>query len=180
MPRPGPAVPGRDAASFLRRPGRAALALAAVVALTAAAAFTFRDADTTHGVTRPVYARELTTILTVLAANVGRANAGGGISSSLRSVKAAVDRAAAEVAATRPPDRARDAHRALVQELHDYASEIDLVRASVDFGDPVTIAAHLREVTAPAQINRTLAALRSLGYPVGVRIGVPIAGGGTR
>lgn len=158
---------------------RIAVTVAVLVALAIAAAFALHDTDASHREAGPQYAREVTTILTRLAADVRRANArGGGVSASLRGMKAAIDRGAAQLALSSPPDRARNAHRALVEELRDYARQIDLVRASVDFGDAGTIASHLREITAPVLINRTLASLAALGYRIPVRIGVPTVPGG--
>ena len=54
--------------------------------------------------------------------------------------------------------------------MRDFASQIELVRASVDFGDVTTIVSHLRDVNAPAAINRTLDRLTARGYDISVRV----------
>jgi hypothetical protein len=69
-----------------------------------------------------------------------------------------------------PPGDAKAEQRALVSELRDFSAQVDLVRASVDFGDVPTIVSHLREVTAPAAINHTLDSLTAKGYDISVRV----------
>ena len=94
-------------------------------------------------------------------------------SPALRSMKAALDRAAARLGRVHAtPDAAAD-NRALVSGIRQYARQIDLVRASVDFGDIGTIVSHLHEVTAPRAINRTLDRLGARGYRIPVRVAAP-------
>jgi hypothetical protein len=116
------------------------------------------------------YSRTVTASLTRLAADFRGAGEQAQASAGLRRMKAALDRAAVRLGKVSAPRDAAPAHRALVAELQDYAAQVDLVRASVDFGDPGTILVHLREVTAPAQINRTLDTLVAKGYDIPVRI----------
>ena len=93
------------------------------------------------------------------------------LSGSLQRMKAALDRAAGALENLKPPSDATGDNKALVEATHDYSSQIDLLRASVDFGDPGTIASHLREVTAPATIRRTLRDLNARGYRIPVTVG---------
>ncbi len=115
----------------------------------------------------------MTAALTRLATDFRRAGSGNGAartSVSLRAMKSALDRSSARLAGLHSPRDAADAQRSLVAGLRDYAAQVDLVRASVDFGDPATIVAHLHAVTAPAGINRTLDSLSARGYDIPVRI----------
>ncbi|HZT45289.1 MAG TPA: hypothetical protein VFA24_03835 [Gaiellaceae bacterium] len=85
-------------------------------------------------------------------------------------MKGALDVAARRLEALDPPRDAEHDHSVLVEATRDYATQVDLVRASVDFGDPVTIASHLREVTAPFAIRRALRDLRARGYRIPVTV----------
>jgi len=91
-------------------------------------------------------------------------------SKALRSMKTSLDRAVSRLALVRPPAQAASLHRSLVGDVRDYARQVDLVRASVDYGDVGTIASHLREITAPRAINRTLDRLAAKGYEIPVRV----------
>jgi hypothetical protein len=91
-------------------------------------------------------------------------------SPALRSMKRALDRTAARLKRIHAPAAAGPLHRALVGGVREYARQIDLVRASVDYGDVGTVASHLREVTAPKAINRTLDRLAARGYEIRVRV----------
>lgn len=93
-----------------------------------------------------------------------------GASGRLRAFKRALDRAAATLDRLDPPGDAEEEHLALVSATRDYAHQVDLVRASVDFGDPVLIATHLREVTAPARIGRAIRSLNAKGYRIPVHV----------
>jgi hypothetical protein len=88
------------------------------------------------------------------------------MSHALRVIKNALDRAAVDLAALHPPHDAERDQRILVESTRDYAAQIDLVRASVDLGNPAVIASHLREVTAPAAIRAALRDLAAKGYRV--------------
>ncbi len=130
--------------------------------------------------TKPQYSARVWTTLTTLAADFRRAGPGrdnAQISSSLKAAKAAADRAAARIDRLRPPADGEREHRALVAELRDYAAQIDLVRASVDFGDPATIIAHLQGITAPRAIKRTIRELDAKGYDIPIRLVEPRARG---
>jgi hypothetical protein len=121
----------------------------------------------------PQYERDVTAVLVGLVADfrgVGADRGAGAISARLSSMKAGLDHAAARLDSLPPPENVAELQRSLVAELRDYAREIDLVRASVDFGDPITIASHLREISAPAAINRTLGRLEAMGYRIPVRM----------
>jgi hypothetical protein len=111
----------------------------------------------------------VTAVLSRLAADF-RSSRSGNTSADLRSIKLALDRATAKLSTAAAPADAAGAQRLLVQELRDYASQIDLLRASVDFGDIGTIASHLRELTAPTAINRTLDTLAAKGYHIPVHV----------
>ncbi len=117
--------------------------------------------------TKSQYERRVTAIYRTVGDSFRRAGTG---SAGLRGMKSALDRAAARLAALRPPADAEAANRALVESTRDYATQVDLVRASVDLGDPVTIASHLREVTAPLAIRRALRELRGQGYRIPVTV----------
>jgi hypothetical protein len=142
------------------------LAAAAAVAL----ALVFSGGGGKPSLSKAQYSRTVTAALTRLAADFRAAGDQAQTSASLRRMKAALDRAAQRLDRVHAPKSAAPAHRALVGELRDYAAQVDLVRASVDFGDPATVVVHLREVTAPAQINRTLDTLVAKGYDIPVRI----------
>jgi hypothetical protein len=121
--------------------------------------------------TRAQYAEHVTAIYRAVGASFRRVHSwrsAAEASRSLRAMKAALDHAAAALAGLRPPRDAEGEHRVLVSSTRDYASQVDLVRASVDFGDPATIASHLREVTAPATIQRALHNLTARGYRIPV------------
>ena len=90
------------------------------------------------------------------------------LSASLRRMKTALDRAADALDRLKPPGDARSDNQALVESTRDYASQVDLVRASVDLGNPGVIASHLRDMTAPAAIRRTLRDLNARGYRIPV------------
>jgi hypothetical protein len=119
------------------------------------------------------YSRDVTAVFVELrtqftAAGAGATNAE--TSKALRSLTSALRHAAQRLDALSPPSHAEDDHSALVAEVRDYARQVDLLRASVDFGDPVTIASHLREVTAPHTIQRTIRDLRAKGYRIPVTV----------
>lgn len=88
-------------------------------------------------------------------------------------MKVALDRAADSLQRLHPPAGAGRDHRLLVASTRDYAAEVDLLRASVDFGDTSLIAAHLRAVTAPAAIRRVLRDLAARGYRIPVAVVSP-------
>jgi hypothetical protein len=96
--------------------------------------------------------------------------AAGTGSAGLRRMKRSLDRAAAALDALQPPRDTMSDHELLIESTRDYATQVDLVRASVDLGDPVTIASHLREVTAPLAIRRALRDLRAKGYRIPVTV----------
>jgi hypothetical protein len=73
----------------------------------------------------------------------------------------------------RPPRDADHDHNVLVAATRDYAAQVDLLRASVDFGDPANIATHLHDVTAPRMIRRALADLSVKGYRIPVTVASP-------
>jgi hypothetical protein len=119
------------------------------------------------------YSRQVTAIYRRVGQSFRSAGTGGTAaqtSASLRTMKLALDRAASELARLQPPREADHDHRTLVQSTRDYAAQVDLLRASVDFGDPATIASHLREVTAPIAIRRTLRDLVAKGYRIPVSV----------
>jgi hypothetical protein len=123
--------------------------------------------------TKPAYAHRVTGIFADLAAGFRRARPGrtaAETSASLRAIKAALDRAAGALAMLRPPRDADHDQAVLVEATRDYAAQVDLLRASVDFGDPATIATHLHDVTAPTAIRRALADLAVKGYRIPVTI----------
>jgi len=93
-----------------------------------------------------------------------RAEAGQRVGSARREIRQALDARQAEL------ETERD-QRVLVDSTRDYATQVDLVRASVDFGDPVNLATHLAAVTAPAAINRAIRDLDAKGYRIPVRVG---------
>jgi hypothetical protein len=119
------------------------------------------------------YSARVTAVFTALDRRIEAAPTGGTqqeTSAGLRSIKRALDDAAAALARLKPPPDAKHEHAALVGGTRDYAEQVDLVRASVDLGDPVTIASHLREVTAPAALERAIDALNGKGYRIPVRV----------
>ena len=99
-----------------------------------------------------------------------RAAGSTGTSATFRRMKISLDRAASGLERIRPPADATADQQALVSEMRDFASQIDLGRASIDFGDVTTIVSHLRDVNAPAAINRTLDRLTARGYDISVRV----------
>ena len=117
--------------------------------------------------TKTQYEQRMTAVYQSLGTSFRSAGTG---STGLRRMKTALDRAAAALDGLRPPADAECDHRVLVESTRGYAAQVDLVRASVDFGDPVTIASHLREVTAPIVIRRTLRDLRAKGYRIPVTV----------
>jgi len=124
---------------------------------------------TSPRLTRQQYSGQVTTVLTRLASDT-RNGRSGNVSAGLRSTKAALDRTVAQLVPVRAPADAAVAQRALLAEFRDYAAQVDLLRASVDFGDVGTIASHLKEVTAPRAINHTLDTLAAKGYDIPVRL----------
>jgi hypothetical protein len=142
----------------------AALAVAVAVPLVA-----FGDGK--PRLPKPEYSRSVTAIFIGLGERFRRAGAGASeTSASLRSMKSGLERAAARLGALRPQKNVEREHAVLVAATRDYASQVDLVGASVDYGDPITIASHLREVTAPAVINRAIRDLGAKGYRIPVRV----------
>jgi hypothetical protein len=117
--------------------------------------------------TKSDYEQRVTAIYRTLGVSFRGAGSG---SPGLRRMKSALDRAADGLQAIDPPRDAASDHRRLVESTRDYAMQVDLVRASVDLGDPVTIASHLREVTAPLAIRRALGDLRAKGYRIPVTV----------
>jgi hypothetical protein len=126
-----------------------------------------------QGVTKVQYAHAVTGVLLQLRTDFRSAGRVRQISPALREMKTALDRTAVRLVRVRAPADAAAAQRSLVGGIRDYARQIDLVRASVDFGDVATIASHLRDVTAPKAINRTLDRLAALGYRIPVRVSSP-------
>ena len=126
-----------------------------------------------QAVTKAQYARSVTSVLLQLRTDFRTAGRLREASPSLRAMKAALDRTASRLRRGHPPADAASDNRALVSGIRDYARQIDLLRASVDYGDVGTIASHLREVTAPRAINRTLDRLAARGYRIPVRVAAP-------
>jgi hypothetical protein len=155
---------------------RRAAVLAAVLVVVAAAAVVpllLLRGDDDSRLTKQAYARRVTAIFAAVGTELGRPMPGRRrkeISAGLRSATAFLDRAADELATLRPPADAEADHRALVQSTRDYARQVALVRASVDFGDVGTVVAHLRGVTAPAAIAATIRDLARKGYRIPVRV----------
>jgi hypothetical protein len=152
-----------------------ALVLAAAIAAAIAVPLLTRGGDSPR-LSKAEYSQRVTAIYRAVGGRFRRAGAGQSpaeTSTSLRAMKAALDRALAALTGLRPPADAERDQRILVDSTRDYAAQIDLVRASVDFGDPATIASHLREVTAPAAIRRALRDLVARGYRIPVTVVVP-------
>jgi hypothetical protein len=124
--------------------------------------------DGTGQLARTTYDQRVSSALGRIAASTARPSTGStaDISRSLRRTKRAIDSAASSLGALQPPAAAGVLHRRLVADLREYAREIDLVRASVDFGDMATVAVHLQALTAPARIARDTAALQAAGFEV--------------
>jgi hypothetical protein len=139
--------------------------LAAAVLVVAAFAL-LRDGTRQLG--RTTYDQRVSSALARITASTTRPTNGStaDISRSLRRTKRAIDTAASALGALEPPAAAGVIHRRLVADLREYAREIDLVRASVDFGDMATIAVHLQAMNAPARIARDSAALNAAGFDV--------------
>jgi hypothetical protein len=155
---------------------RRAAVLAAVSLVVAAAAIVpllvVRGGGDSR-LTEQAYSRRVTTVFSAVEAELARPVAGRrlkDISAALRGVTASLDRAAAELATLRPPADAAADHRVLVESTRDYARQVALVRASVDFGDVGAIVTHLREITAPAAIDAAIRDLSRKGYRIPVRI----------
>jgi class 3 adenylate cyclase len=149
----------------------AVLAAAALSAAIAVPLATVGDADTR--LSKPTYSQRVTAIYRRVGQSFQHAGSPASrarTSASLRTMKRALDRAASALASLPPPRDAEREHRVIVASTHDYAAQVDLLRASVDFGDPVTIASHLREVTAPRQIQRALGDLVAKGYRIPVTV----------
>jgi hypothetical protein len=143
---------------------------AAVVAAISVPLLTFGDEPR---LTKTEYSQRVTAIYDVLGVRFRRAGASGGAattSESLRAMKTALDRAAAALGRLRPPRDGERDHRTLVDSTRDYSAQVNLVRASVGFGDPATIASHLREVIAPLAIRRALRDLTAKGYRIPVTV----------
>lgn len=155
---------------------RVAVALgvsAVIVAAAVAVPLLTLGGEQKHRLTRAAYSRSVTAIFVEVGRRLRAAPGGpsvGETSADLSSIKDALDRAVAKLHALEPPADAERRHRTLVSATHAYAVQVDLVRASVDFGDPVTIASHLREVTAPRAIQRVLRSLNANGYRIPVTI----------
>jgi hypothetical protein len=151
------------------------VALVAVVAAAVAVPLLARD-DGKSRLTKPAYVQRVTAIFESLGASFrssrpGRTNAE--TSASLRAIKTALDRTARSLATLRPPRDADHDHDLLVAATRDYAEQVDLLRASVDFGDPANIATHLHDVTAPRMIRHALADLAVKGYRIPVTVASP-------
>ncbi|HEY7693696.1 MAG TPA: hypothetical protein VH816_15275 [Gaiellaceae bacterium] len=140
-------------------------AVAVVVAVLAAVALAGCGGGSR--LTKSEYEQRVTGIYRTLGVSFRRAGTGA---PGLRRMKSALDRAADGLDALEPPRDAASDQRRLVESTRDYATQVDLVRASVDFGDPVTVASHLREVTAPLAIRRVLRDLRAKGYRIPVTV----------
>jgi hypothetical protein len=123
--------------------------------------------------TNEAYSRNVTTIFVQLGGRFRAATPGRTqeeMSASLRAMKIALDQAAGRLRPLVPPGDAEQRHRTLLSATRDYARQVDLLRASVDFGDPATIATHLREVTAPRVLQRTIRSLNASGYRIPVTV----------
>jgi hypothetical protein len=155
---------------------RVAAALVVSAAVVAAAVLVPLLASGSSGkprLSREAYARGVTAVFVDLSRRFRAAPPGAEpaeTSASLTSMKAALDRATVRLRALEPPADAERRHRVLVSATHDYARQVDLVRASVEFGDPVTIAQHLRDVVAPRVIQRTIRSLNASGYRIPVTV----------
>lgn len=150
---------------------RLALAVAvaaAVVAASVAVPLVVLDGGAPR-LTDAQYSRQVTAIYRSVA-EAFRASGSGDLSRRLRAMTASLRRASASLATLRPPADAAQEHRILVAATHDYASQVDLVRASVDLGNPVMIATHLREVGAPVAIRAALRDLAAKGYRIPVTV----------
>jgi hypothetical protein len=140
--------------------GAAAVAAAIVIALLPT------DGDPPR-LTKPQYSHQVTAIFRSLGRGLRTRPT---TSATLRSMTRALGRAADRLKALRPPRDGEREHRMLVESARDYTRQVDLVRASIDFGDPGTIAVHLSELNAPAAINRIIRELRTKGYRIPVRL----------
>jgi hypothetical protein len=151
------------------------VALVAVVAAAVAVPLLAGDNGRPR-LTKSAYAQRVTAIFETLGASFRRSRPGrtsAEMSASLRALKAALDRAAGSLGTLRPPLDADHDNTVLVTATRDYAAQVDLLRASVDFGDPATIATHLHDVTAPRTIRRALADLAVKGYRIPVTVASP-------
>jgi hypothetical protein len=144
---------------------RSAVALAGLAAVNAVVLAACGGGDSR--LTRAQYEQRVTGVYRELGVSFRSAGTG---SAGLRRMKSAIDRTAAGLDALRPPRDAEHDHALLLEATRDFATQVDLVRASVDLGDPVTIATHLREVTAPLAIRRALRDLRAKGYRIPVTV----------
>jgi hypothetical protein len=148
---------------------------AGIVAAAVAVPLLTLGGEQKQRLTRTAYSRNVTSIFVEVGRRFRAAPGGPSAketSADLSSIKEALDRAVAKLQALEPPADAERRHHSLVSATHDYAVQVDLVRASVDFGDPVTIASHLQEVTAPRVIQRVIRSLNASGYRIPVTIGV--------
>jgi hypothetical protein len=149
--------------------GASALIVAAAVAVPLLAP----GGDQKPRLTKAAYSRSVTAIFAEVGRRFRASPGGPGLretSAGLSSIKEALDEAVAKLHGLDPPADAERLHRTLVSATHSYAVQVDLVRASVDFGDPATIATHLREVTAPRAIQRVIRSLNASGYRIPVTI----------
>ena len=153
------------------RPGRRAALAAGALAAVAVAALTVALTRDSGGPkpTMAQYSAAVQSVLVRLASDF-RTAGNTGTSATFRRMKISLDHAATGLEQIPPPADAKADQQALVSELRDFASQIDLVRASVDFGDVPTIVSHLHDVNAPVAINRTLDRLTARGYHITVRV----------
>ena len=148
-------------------------AVSAVVAAAAIVPLLLLRGDDASRLPKQEYARRVTAIFAAVGTELGGPmpdRRRKEISAGLRRATASLDRAADELATLRPPVDAEADHRALIESTRDYARQVALVRASVDFGDVGTVVAHLRGVTAPAAIAATIRDLGRKGYRIPVRV----------
>jgi hypothetical protein len=158
----------------MSRPVAVALGVSAgIVAAAVAVPLLTLGGEQKQRLTRTAYSRSVTSIFVDVGRRFRAASGGPSVketSADLSSIKEALDRAVVKLQALEPPADVERRHRTLVSATHGYAVQVDLVRASVDFGDPVTIASHLREVTAPRAIQRVIRSLNASGYRIPVTI----------
>jgi hypothetical protein len=142
------------------------------------AALTLAGCGGNAEISKPAYEHELQAVLKPLNEALGRrsvaiqrARSRAAIQRNLAGIETAITTAATSLARIKPPRRARDAQRNLVNALLDYAAATGEGRAVVRDGNAAAVRefqGELGKSPAAARLAHAVGAFLDLGYDVGV------------
>jgi hypothetical protein len=150
----------------------AAVAAVAATQLSGGATSAAAPAAVQPRLTKAAYVGAVTTIFRGVNGVLDRERAKGRIS-AMRRMHVSLARAAKRLRALHAPAAASKQHARLVRAMHDYAIQVDFLRASYQSGQAGAIATYLHLLTGPDRANAALRRLRAAGYEIHAVVGRP-------